>query len=368
MAASRCLTACCLLAPSVLAAQTRPVPIREVRVQCSAAQTIGQALAWVDRSRPLLLRVSGTCRESVAITGFDDLRIVGASGATVESVAGATAYPISVSASQSVSITGLTIRVTDDAWKPALVFWSCQDCRLTDVTVDGGTAFWALGWSQISLARFTLTGTGGGGIFLGNAKLDMEDSTLGGGAGSRWCGLQASENAVAVVKRSAFREFSAGVCADSGAQVHFWENNVVEGNTCYGVRVSSAGYVALHQSSVRNNASSCWNGGVNVDDASKLVIDGTQVTGNSGGGILLNHQAYARLGGGTVVASNQGSGLSVRNGSMAVAPGTPPETVSISGNGIDVSCDTLSHVNNGAQISGATATQCPNLHSGDGLP
>jgi hypothetical protein len=372
MRAALWLAAGLVLQPSAVSATPRVTRNSEARVRCSAGETIGGALSRLDKSRPNVLRVSGTCRESVVIEGFDDLRIVGRAGATLASTPGATAYPIAVSALSSVSIEGLTIRVIDEVWKPAIVFWTCQQCRLANVTVDGGVGFWAFAWSQISLSRFALTGTGGSGISLANAKLDMEDSVLeGGGAGGRWCGLDVAENAIAVVKRSTFRGFGAGICVASGGQAHLWDNDTVEDNWCYGIWASSAGHLAVHQSTIENNASTCGNGGVKVDATARLFIDHTEVRGNSGGGIILNHQAFAGLGVGTMVLNNQGSGLHVRNGSMAVAPGNPSETVQVSGNGVDLACDALSHINNGAQITGAaipTPAQCPNLHGGDGPP
>jgi hypothetical protein len=364
------LAASLLLHPFAQAA-TPDVRISGAHVRCSSGETIVGALSRLDKSRPNVLRVSGTCRESVAIEGFDDLRIVGSPGATVESIPGDT-YPFSVSASRSVAIEGLTIRVVDATWRPAFYFGACQRCRLTDVTVDGGVGFWAFAWSQISLSRFRLTGAGEQGIALLNSKLDMDDSVLeGGGAGGRWSGLNVSENAVAVVRRSTFRGFGVGIYADSGGQVHLWDNDTIEDNWCYGMWASNAGHLIVRQSTVQNNAWSCWNGGVNVDETSRLLIDHTAVKGNTGGGILLNHQAYARLGAGTVVSGNIGSGLRVRNGSMAVAPTNPSQTIQISGHEIDLACDALSHINNGAQITGAvlpTPAECPNLHAGDGPP
>lgn len=69
------------------------------------------------RVRPQVLRVVGTCREAVEVRGFEDLRIVAAPGAALESVPGATAYPLAVFASRSVTIEGLTVRVTSSRHK-----------------------------------------------------------------------------------------------------------------------------------------------------------------------------------------------------------------------------------------------------------
>ena len=114
------LVASLFLVPSGLSAQI-PSPLRrELPVRCARGQTINEVLARLDKGQPSVLRVFGTCRESVQITGFDDLRVVAGPGAVLESVPGDSAYPISVSASRAVSVEGLTIRVTDSPWKPAL--------------------------------------------------------------------------------------------------------------------------------------------------------------------------------------------------------------------------------------------------------
>ncbi len=355
-----------VLVPALPAAPFSGIPGRASLVDCAAGQTIGRALARLDKGRPSVLRVSGTCHESVTVEGFDDLRIVGAPGAAIESVAGATAYPVTVSASRSVSVESLTVRVTDSAWKPAFSFWGCAACRLTDVTVEGGTTFWALGWSQVTALRLRHTGVGGSGPIVANSKLDMDDSTFDGG-GNAACGLQVAENGVAVVRASAFRRFYSGVCAASGGQAHFWNANAIEDNLCSGIQVRNAGHVEVHQSTIQGNGGTCFAGGIHVDLAGRLFIDTTAVRNNSGGGIVLDHQSFAGLGAGTVVSGNNQGGLRVKNGSMAVAPGSPGQMVEVSGSsgGADLFCDSTSHVNNAAQIGGATSTQCPNLHAGD---
>jgi hypothetical protein len=356
-----------VLVPSLQAGTLRGNPGRGAWVDCSSGQTIGRALARLDPGRPSVLRVSGTCREAVEVRGFDDLRIVAAPGAALESVPGDSAYPLAVYASRSVSIEGLTVRVTDISWKPAFFFWTCGQCSLTDVTVEGGTTFWAFSWSQVSALRLHHSGAGGGGPVLANAKLDMEESSFDGG-GSGGCGLSAAENAVAVVKASTFRRFSSGVCAASGGQVHFWNGNVVEDNSCSGIQVRNGGHAEVHQSTVRGNGGACLGGGISVDLASRLFVDSTEVRSNSGGGILVDHQSFAGLGAGAVVSGNADGGLRLKNGSRAVGPVNPTQTAEVSGStgGADLACDSTSHVNNAARITGVTSTSCPNVHAGDG--
>ena len=41
------------------------------------------------------------------------------------------------------------------------------------------------------------------------------------------------------------------------------------------------------------------------------------------------------------------------------------QSVEVSGNNGDLVCDSISHINNGAQITGTVNNSCPNLHAGD---
>jgi hypothetical protein len=368
------LVAGLLLPPCVFAAPAVPTPNKDVVVRCDAGQTIGGALSKLDKTRPNVLKVSGTCQENVAISGFLDLTIVGAAGATLVPVPPTTAYAIEVSASGAVSIQGLTIRQPED--RTGMGLGACADCRLKNVTVDGGIGFYAYAWSQVTLSGFKSTGTGGWtSVGAWQANLFIEDSvfedTSGGQTSTRWCGLCVGQSSVVNVFRSTFRHFGVGIGADSSAFMYLGDATTVEDNWCYGVQASTGAHLVLQQGSrVMNNAPICWGGGITVDSTATLSIDQSQVTGNTGGGVKLNHHAFAQLGGGTAITSNLGPGLEVRNVSMAVAPGpmNPPQTVEISANqwGGDLSCDSISHINNGAQITGTTQNQCLNLHPGDG--
>ena len=59
------------------------------------------------------------------------------------------------------------------------------------------------------------------------------------------------------------------------------------------------------------------------------------------------------------------AGLKVRNASMAMAPTRHDRRVSrITWNNGDLICDSISHINNAAQITGTVNNQCPNLYAG----
>jgi hypothetical protein len=370
-----------LLGPCLtqVAAASQP---REVKVRCDAGETIGRALSRLDPLVPAVVQVSGTCRENVRIRGFDDLRIVGAAGATLEVVASPAPYAIEVAASRRVSFERLTIQGTGD--RVAMGLGGCSDCRVTSVTVNGGIALYAYDGGKVTLSHFRTTGTGGWASVGAwrSVSLDIEDSVFEDVSGSegRWCGLCVGENATANVFRSSFRGFGLGTSAVTGAHLQLFEGTSVQDNWCSGVDASTGAALTVHTGTrVANNGSGCFAGGIRVDTTATLSFYSDNVPGrrvevvdNVGGGIDLNHHAVAYLDADSLVSGNTGGwALGVRNGSMAIAPSpwvSPPRLITVTGNpNGDLSCDSISHINNAAQISGATNNSCANL-SGDDEP
>ena len=73
-------------------------------VRCDAGEKIGVALSKLDKTRPNVVNVYGTCQENVVIAGFDDLKIIGKQGATLLAAPPESAFGITVSASRNLSI------------------------------------------------------------------------------------------------------------------------------------------------------------------------------------------------------------------------------------------------------------------------
>jgi hypothetical protein len=324
--------------------------------------------------RPNVVKVSGTCQENVLISGFDNLTIIGKPGATLLPAPPATAYAVEVTASRAVTIEALTIQQPEN--RTAVSLTECAYCRLKSVTVDGGVGISTVG-GQLFLSQFSMTGPGGYAAVAawGAARVDVEDSVFDGGppgpyGWGRFSGLWIGENATGRVVRSQFHHLGTAAVAGGGGRLLVDEETTIEENGCIGVWVFGGALLDIRASHVRNNAANCFDSGIRVDGAATLFVERTDVTDNTGGGIRLNHQAFAQIGGGTTITSNIGPGLEVRNLSMAVAPGpqNPPQTVEISANQGDLVCDSISHINNGAQITGAAPPggQCTNFHSGDG--
>ena len=367
-----------LFGPCVARVVAAPQP-RELKVRCDAGETIGAALSRLDPLVPAVVQVSGTCRENVRIRGFDDLRIVGAAGATLEVVASPALYAIEVATSRLVSFERFTIQGTGD--RVAMGLGGCSDCRVTNVTVNGGIALYAYDGGKVTLSHFRTTGTGGWASVGAwrSVSLDVEDSVFedtSGGVG-RWCGLCVGENATVNVFRSSFRGFGLGTSAGTGAHLQLFEGTTVQDNLCSGVDASTGAALTVHSGvRIANNGSSCFGGGIRVDTAATLSFYSDNVPGrrvevvdNVGGGIDLNHRALAYLDADSVLSGNTaGWGLSVRNGSMAIASfpwASPPRPITVSNPGGDLYCDSISHINNAAQITGATNNSCANLSSDD---
>jgi hypothetical protein len=340
-------------------------------VRCQNGETIGSALSRLNKQATNILKVSGNCQENVVIEGFDSLRIVGNAGTTLTPVPPTTANAIEVTASRAVSIEGLTIRITDG--RTAILMAACDNCLLKNVTLDGGTGLNAWWGSHVSLSRVTLTGTGGWtSIGAWDAvSLDIQDSVFEGPYGAWKCGLCVGFNTTGVVLRSTFRGFGQAIGVNEGAQIRIQDGSTLEDNWCGGADVSTGGLLNFDSSFVRDNGGGCGTGGISVDNAT-LSIANTQVTGNAGGGIRLNHHAIAQVGVTTLVSANIGPGLEVRNGSMAIAAQDqqqPEKKAEISGNqGADLRCDSISHINNRALITPTASAQCTNLWDGDGPP
>ncbi len=323
--------------------------------------------------------MSGACRENVLIRGFDDLRIVGAAGTTLEAVAPPAPYTIEVATARRVSFESLTIQGAGD--RVAMGIGGCSECRVAEVTVTGGIGLYVYDGSTVKLSRVRMTGTGGW-ASLGawrSSSVDVEDSVFedtSGGSG-RWCGLCIGENATVNVFRSSVRGYELGIGASSGAHLQLSDGSTVEDNLCAGLDATTGAALTVHTGvRVARNGSACYGAGIRADTTATLTLFTGNVTrrtvdvvDNVAAGIELNHHAVANLDADCLVSGNGGGGVRVRNGSMAIASSpdvSPPRSITVSGHsGSDLSCDSISHINNAAQITGATNNSCVNLSNDD---
>ncbi len=77
------MTGRCLCAAAVLALVFAPAEKADAKtlvVNCDAGKTISWGLSQLATAGPSVLKVNGTCRENVSISGFHNLEVVAANG------------------------------------------------------------------------------------------------------------------------------------------------------------------------------------------------------------------------------------------------------------------------------------------------
>jgi hypothetical protein len=363
------------LLPSGLSAAPAATAATKVTVNCDAGQTISRALSKLDKAGPNVVKVHGTCQENVVVKHFDDLRIVGAPGATI---LGDPATPgvsvLQVLASRSVTIDGLTVSGPGPS---GFEIESCVDCRIQNCWVSDaviGIGIWAN--ADVTVSRCRVSHVGAAGMGVAEASANITGSEFDGGP-SAWAGIFVRAGGVANLADSVVRNFSFGADVGDGACLSIGNPSppgssvTIQDNTCTGLSVGRNGQISVGETHLRvaRNGSVCTGAGINVDTGA-IFNAGPQnsfleVVDNMGSGISLNHHALLTLGTGRI-SGNAFSGVDVRNDSMAIGPlGWTTQTFEISGNGNDIYCDSTSMVTNAARITGATQVACPNVKQED---
>jgi len=351
-------------------------------VDCDAGQTLAGALSKLDKRGPNTLTVSGTCRENVAIRGFDDLRIEAPGAVLIPASVGLGTSALEVVGSRFVTIDGLTVHGGDV--EAGIRLRSCADCRLTNCLVDGDSVFGIMAFdsSSVTVSACTLQGAGYAGMGVAASFAVVANAVFDGSQG-RWVGIAVSANGSANVLSSVLRNHGVGIWAGEGGQISIGDwaapgpqdsTVTVEGNWCQGVWVETTSKVTtvsrvFNRLRVLGNGSDCWGTGVNVDTGGVFyTYSPIEVTDNTSGGIRLNHHALARLAGGGSVSGNQGPGVAAYTDSMAIGPQAPPwePSLEVQGNqGNDLQCDSTSMITNAARLTGATNVSCVKLWDED---
>src|SRR6202007_118232 len=78
-----------------------------------AGQSLNGTLAKMSKFTPATITIKGTCTEFVLVQGFDGLTLSGVQGATLQKPATnpqSNSYVLSIRASRSVTVSGLTVR------------------------------------------------------------------------------------------------------------------------------------------------------------------------------------------------------------------------------------------------------------------
>lgn len=366
---------------SSIRAFAAPTPIL---VNCDAGQSLNRTLAALNKLTPANVQFTGTCNEFVLIDGFNNLTIRGTHGATIQQPTttppAGTAYVLSVSESQSITLAGFTVQSLPSVFSGIGVGKGSSDVLIQNVSTVGSWGIVIAEESQVWLVGVNVNITSG---YAAISAFDKSDVHIVGG----------------LLHRPAGSAFNAGLFVGSG---HVTMQGMTIRNMQQSINVGSSGSVDLVNFdstskavdvTIENPAGTNFNGAIvsdgsslNISSARLLISNAGQpygfntgaiyvtnssdlnanasliITASRGQGVIVSNNSHAELGGSTITGSAHG-GLVVVNLSTAAVDATNPLTT-ISGNGTDLFCDSKSQIAGGLNIAGATVVQCNNLLPG----
>jgi len=355
-----------------------------ITVDCGAGQSLNATLAKINKSAPATVTVKGTCTEFVQVDGFNHLKLNGVQGAALQqpdSNPQSNSSVLSIHDSRGITVSGLAVNSLPTIFSGIGIGGGSNDVRLQNVATDGSWGVVVYEASQVWLVNVTVNITSG---YAAISAFDKSDVHIVNG----------------LIERPADSNFYAGIFASSG---HVTMQGTVIRDMQQGMNIGASGSVDLvyfdtsvaSHDVIINNPAGTNVDGVLVADGSSLnlssvklriahagqsygsdtaavfVTDGSTmnagasliVSGSHGQGVIVANNSHAVLAGFSITGSGHG-GLVVVNLSTADAAASTPLTV-ISGNAMDLFCDSKSQIAGGANIANATSVQCTNRLSGD---
>ena len=360
-----------------------------ITVDCSKGQSLNQTLAKLNRQTFYTVSVNGTCTEFVQVVGFHNLLLKGLPGATVVqpgtgggNTFNATLY---VESSQSVQIEGFTVQGNTGTLPDIGIGHGSTDIRLRSLNISGGGGgILVFENSQVSVAYVHVQDTGYStlaiydgsdvhvehclfenttsdgwhqGISLGASHVTMYATTIrnmqqaiGGGANS-------------IVDLVVYNTYyvatgNTDVVIDSSAGLTFAGVTMVGGS----LNIYSAKLVI-------NKSGQSWGGttaGVNLDEGATMLANSglLSIAGSLGQGIVAMNNSHATLFGATITHGTHAGLVAINNSSIDLSINNSPLST-ISGNAVDLFCDSDSKITGTANIAGSPTAQCTNLLSSE---
>ena len=356
----------------------------QITVDCGAGQTLGAALAKIDKSAPATVTVKGTCTEFVLVEGFNGLTLNGLPGAALQQPASnpqSNSYVLSIYGSQAITVNGLAVNSLSTIFSGIGIGGGSSNVRLQNVATDGSWGVVVYEASQVWLVNVTVNITSG---YAAISAFDKSDVHIVNGSIGRpidsnlYAGVVASSGHV-TMQGTVIRDMQQGISIDAGGGVdlvdfdgavaaHDVIINNPAGTNLDGVIVANGSSLNLSTITLRIAHAGQPYGS---DTAAVLVTDGSTmnagasliVSGSQGQGVMVANNSHAVLAGSSITGGAHG-GLVVVNLSTAGATEGSALTT-ISGNATDLFCDSKSQIAGGANIANATSVQCTNLLPGD---
>lgn len=382
-----------LLALTVVAAAQQPTST-PITVDCSKGQSLNKTLANLNRQAAYTVSVNGTCTEFVQVIGFHNLLLKALLGATLVqpstgggSLFNATLY---VGSSQSVQVEGFTIDGSAGTLANVGIVHGSTDIRLRSLDIHGGGGSIIVAEnSQASIAYVHVHDTG-------YASLGIYDSSdvhvehclfeyTTNGQNQWHVGIDLGASHVTMYATT-IRNMQQGIIGGGDSIVDLAVYNtyyVATGNTDV-VIDNSGGFnfegVALTGGSlnigsaklVLNKPGQSWGGttsGVLLDEGATMTANSgyLSITGSLGQGIVAMNNSHATLFGATITHGAHGGLVVINNSSIDLSINNTPLST-ISGNAVDLFCDSDSMITGTVNIAGSPTAQCTNLLTSETVP
>jgi len=381
-----------LLGVSLSLAAAQETPSTPITVDCSKGQSLNQTLSKLKRQSAYTVSVNGTCTEFVQVVGFHNLVLKGLPGATLVqpssgggNLANDTLY---IQSSQSVQVEGFHLQASANGLPNIGIGHGSTDIRLRSLDIQGGGGgIIVFENSQVSVAYvhvkdtgystlamydssdvhvehclFENTATDGWhqGISLGASHVTMYATTIRNMQQAIGAGANSIVDLV-VYNTYYGASGNTDVVIDSSAGLTFSGVNMVGGSlNIYGAKL------------VINKSGQSWGGttaGVTLDeDATMLANSGLlNITGSLGQGIVAMNNSHATLFGVNITRGTHAGLVAINNSSIDLAINNTPLST-ISGNTVDLFCDSDSKITGTANIAGSPTAQCTNLLSSETVP
>jgi len=381
-----------LLGVSLSLAAAQETPSTPITVDCSKGQSLNQTLSKLKRQSAYTVSVNGTCTEFVQVVGFHNLVLKGLPGATLVqpssgggNLANDTLY---IQSSQSVQVEGFHLQASANGLPNIGIGHGSTDIRLRSLDIQGGGGgIIVFENSQVSVAYvhvkdtgystlamydssdvhvehclFENTATDGWhqGISLGASHVTMYATTIRNMQQAIGAGANSIVDLV-VYNTYYVTTGNTDVVIDSSAGLTFSGVNMVGGSlNIYGAKL------------VINKSGQSWGGttaGVNLDEGATMIANSglLSIAGSLGQGIVAMNNSHATLFGANILHGTHAGLVAINNSSIDLSTNnTPPST--ISGNAVDLFCDSDSKITGTVNIAGSPTAQCTNLLSGETVP
>lgn len=293
-----------------------------------------------------------------------------------------------IESSQSVQVEGFTVQGNTGTLPNIGIGHGSTDIRLRSLNISGGSAgILIFENSQVSVAYVHVQDTGYSTLAIyDSSDVHVEHCLFENTATDGWHqGISVGASHVtmyATTIRNMQQAIGGG--ADSAVDLTVYNTYYVAtgntdvvidssaGLTFAGVTLTGGSLNIYGAKLVINKSGQSWGGtmsGINLDEGATMLANNglLSITGSLGQGIVAMNNSHATLFGATISHGAHGGLVAINNSSIDLSTNnTPPST--ISGNAVDLFCDSDSEITGTANIAGSPTAQCTNLLSGETVP